>query len=386
MNLDINDWKEFKFGRLICDIYKSKALNKDELLSTTDIKNGIRYITRTGDNNGCEMIVDISCVESMYIQKGNAITIGDTTATCFYQSDDFITGDHIVVLRAEWLNEIVALYIITILNNEQYKYSYGRAFLLERIKNTLIKLPIKRHSDMTPVIDDTNSYSENGYIPDWKWMEDYIISLNHKPLTTKNKPNNSLSLNVDQWKEFTLNQLFTLKGGFYNKKPEHSVAGKIPFLASTESNNGVTEYYSIEDINQWDKVGNEDYNLDKKIYKGNCITVTVNGSVCNAFYQIEDFTCSHDITALYIKDYDMNPYLAEFLCTIIMQDKYRWSYGRKPHDIKKFGKSVIKLPIQYNIDGTPFLDTSKKYSKEGYVPDWEFMENYIKSLPYGDRI
>ena len=41
-------------------------------------------------------------------------------------------------------------------------------------------------------------------------------------------------------------------------KPEHSIDGNIPFLASTESNNGVTEFYSIEDIRGWDKVGNED--------------------------------------------------------------------------------------------------------------------------------
>ena len=65
----------------------------------------------------------------------------------------------------------------------------------------------------------------------------------------------------------------------------------------------------------------------------------------------------------------MNQQLALFLCTIIMQDKYRWSYGRKPHDVKKFGKSIIKLPVDENGN-----------------PDWQFMENYIKSLPYGDKL
>ena len=28
----------------------------------------------------------------------------------------------------------------------------------------------------------------------------------------------------------------------------------------------------------------------------------------------------------------------------------------------------------------------KVYSDEGYIPDWEYMENFIKSLPFGDRI
>lgn len=189
-----------------------------------------------------------------------------------------------------------------------------------------------------------------------------------------------MDLNVQKWKEFTLNKVFTLVGGFYNKKPEHSCVGNIPFLASTESNNGVTEYYCLEDIRSWDKVGEPDDTLEKKIYDGNCIAVTVNGSVCNAFYQKDRFTCSHDITVLYLKEHILNVYVGQFICAIIMQDKYRWNYGRKPHDVKKFGKSVFRFPVQHNADGSILIDNSKTYSDDGYIPDWEFMENYIKSL------
>ena len=189
-----------------------------------------------------------------------------------------------------------------------------------------------------------------------------------------------MDLNVQEWKEFTLNKVFTLVGGFYNKKPEHSCVGNIPFLASTESNNGVTEYYCLEDIRSWDKVGEPDDTLEKKIYDGNCIAVTVNGSVCNAFYQKDRFTCSHDITVLYLKEHILNVYVGQFICAIIMQDKYRWNYGRKPHDVKKFGKSVFRFPVQHNADGSILIDNSKTYSDDGYIPDWEFMENYIKSL------
>ena len=133
-------------------------------------------------------------------------------------------------------------------------------------------------------------------------------------------------------------------------------------------------------------MGDEDNTLEKKIFEGNCIAVTVNGSVCNAFYQAEHFTCSHDITVFYLKKHTLTPLLAIFLCTIIMQDKYRWSYGRKPHDVKKFGKSIFKLPIKRGEDGKPIYDKDKTYSPKGYIPDWEYMENYIKSLPYGDRL
>lgn len=65
------------------------------------------------------------------------------------------------VVRADnWLNEKTALYIVTILNNEQFKYSYGRAFLMDRIKDTIIKLPVNENDN-----------------PDWNYMENYIKSL-----------------------------------------------------------------------------------------------------------------------------------------------------------------------------------------------------------------
>ena len=212
---------------------------------------------------------------------------------------------------------------------------------------------------------DRGTTLDDGYIPDWQFMEDYIKSLHHKPLTTKNKAGQVPELKVTEWKEFVFKDIFKLRGGFYNKKPEHSIEGNIPFLASTEANNGVTECYSIEDIEQWDKVGNEDYSLDKKMFDGNCIAVTVNGSVCNAFYQPERFTCSHDITVLYLKKHTLNPYIGLFLCTMIMMDKYRWSYGRKPHDVKKFGKSIIILPVDSN--GNPLANGKSQHLGMGYL-------------------
>ena len=174
---NMNEWQEFRFGNLISSINKSKALNKDDLIETNNKKHSIRYITRTGENNGCELLVDISTVDKTYIQDKNAISIGDTTATCFYQDEDFITGDHMVIVRAEWLNKPLGLYVTSILNKEQYKYSYGRAFLMDRIKDTIIKLPIVRNSDKLPVIDESKRYSEQGYLPDWQWMEKYMKSL-----------------------------------------------------------------------------------------------------------------------------------------------------------------------------------------------------------------
>lgn len=177
LTLDIENWKEFRFGHLIQKPYKAKAFNKEELDEISDVNSGIRYITRTGDNNGCELIVNTENIPGQFVEKGNAISIGDTTATCFYQAEDFIAGDHMVVVRADWLNKLRGIFIVSILQNEQYKYSYGRAFLIDRISDTVMKLPVVYNADGTPFIDGDKRYSEEGYVPDWKFMEEFIKSL-----------------------------------------------------------------------------------------------------------------------------------------------------------------------------------------------------------------
>ena len=174
--INIKEWQYFVFGRLIEEPYKAYAYTKEELEEadkTSDFS--IRYITRTSENNGCELIVKSDGLG--HIENGNAISIGDTTATCFYQEEKFVTGDHMMVIRADWLNKYTGLFIVTLLNFEQYRYSYGRAFLMDRVKETIVKLPIMRNNDGSPIIDESRKFSDKGYIPDWQFMENYIKSL-----------------------------------------------------------------------------------------------------------------------------------------------------------------------------------------------------------------
>lgn len=161
--LDVENWVEFRFGDWLREVYKASAINKDELTEPLNGSTGIRYITRTAEDNGCEMIASLDDLNDSFIEAGNALTIGDTTATCFYQDERFITGDHMVVVRADWLNKYTGLFIVALLTNEQYKYSYGRAYLMDRIKDTMLKLPARREDGVM--------------VPDWDYMENYIKNL-----------------------------------------------------------------------------------------------------------------------------------------------------------------------------------------------------------------
>lgn len=146
-------------GNLFEKVYKAKANVKGELQFLEFPSDGyIPLITRTESNNGCDCYVLMDDVEKY--EEGNAIIIGDTTATIFYQKYNFATGDHIVVCRAPWVNEHTALFLKTVIEKDRYRYSYGRAFKMDLIKETFVRLPIK----------------ENGEV-NFEYMESYIKSL-----------------------------------------------------------------------------------------------------------------------------------------------------------------------------------------------------------------
>lgn len=174
-----------------------------------------------------------------------------------------------------------------------------------------------------------------------------------------------MSLNNFEWKDFCFADIFEIKKGFYNKKPEHSVEGNIPFLGATEKNNGVTEYYSLEDIQNASKTGNDKNSpIEEKIFPAHALCITNNGSVGFAFYQSSEFTCSHDVNSLYILDGEFNEYTALFVASVISKDRYRWAYGRKWRPDRMKNSSIL----------LPATSDSK--------PDWRYMENYIKTLRY----
>lgn len=189
-----------------------------------------------------------------------------------------------------------------------------------------------------------------------------------------------MNLDVKNWKFFEFNRIFEIKKGFYNKKPEPSGSGTIPFLGATDSNNGITEHYTLEEIEFASKTGDPPNEaIDRKLFPGHAICVTNNGSVGYAYYQNEQFTCSHDVNPLYRLNGEFNEYTGLFVAAIIMYDRYRWGYGRKWRP-ERMVKSKLRLPILHDINGDPLIDPENTYSDDGFIPDWDWMEKYILSL------
>ena len=243
-----------------------------------------------------------------------------------------------VVIRADsWLNPYTALFIIAILTKEQYRYSYGRAYLMDRIKNTMVKLPVNIEGK-----------------PDWKSIEKYIKSLHHKPLTTQNKKEQILELNVKKWKEFRVGDLFDIHPtqSLDGVNSEECVGYGVPLVVNQSNNNGVAGFC--------------DYPPTEK---GGIITFSDTWEGETFFYQPHDFIGFAHVQGMYPKNGSISAECLLFIATILEFDaRGRYSYGRKKRrDI--IINVMIKLPVDHNGN-----------------PDWQFMEDYIKTLPYGDRL
>lgn len=348
--LSLNDveWKEFVIGKIF-NISGTLTTHPSALINGGQTPR----ITCAATNNGFE-----NTYQNQPTEKGQVLTVDSATiGFVSYQAVDFIATDHVEKIsmkNGNTMNRYIGLFLVNAITySTANKYGYGYKFSQSRIAKQKILLPV--------TIEGT---------PDYAFMEEYmrlketeLLEKYRQYISSKIKDlNNEVDKNVE-WKEFLFPEIFKIKKGFYNKKPESSNEGKIPFLGATANNNGITEFYTISEIKNNSKTGREpNHPLNKKIFPGNCIAVTNNGSVGYAYYQTTDFTCSHDINPLYLRNQELNREIAFFLITAIEKQRICFEYARKWRPMRMV-KSKILLPV----------------NKKGN-PDYEYMENYIKQI------
>ena len=332
MNLNTPLWKEFTIGDYF-DVYLSSGD-----LKIDDCEPGnIPLISSGSTNNGIVGYIDEKGDGKAQIFKANCITV-DMFCNAFYQNEDFYAVSHgrVNVLCPKFkCNLQIGLFICSIIKKEQFKYSYGRAVYSSEIARMIIKLPSTPDNE-----------------PDWNYMEQYIKSIKHKPLSTANQGGcSSLTLGVESWKPFKIKDLFVLQTGKAHSDMLDE-GNDIPYIGAKKSDNGVMYHCA--------------YNPELA-QKGNCIIFICNGqgSVGYANYMNKSFIGTTDIVAGYNEH--LNQYNGLFIATVLCLERPKYSFGRKWKT--HLSDTEINLPVSKNGE-----------------PDWLYMENYMKALPYGDRI
>ncbi|MDR2526690.1 MAG: restriction endonuclease subunit S, partial [Rickettsiales bacterium] len=157
-----------------------------------------------------------------------------------------------------------------------------------------------------------------------------------------------LKLNVEEWKEFKINEVFTrFEQGKCSNSTNLIDGDEIAYIGAKKSENGVIKYATKQD--------NEGL-----ISKGNCICFICQGegsSGYNNYYECDTIQTTSNVLGYNER---MNKYSGLFLTTILDKERFRFSFSRGRSNTLK--QTKIKLPT------TP----------QG-APDFDFMERYIKT-------
>lgn len=328
MKLSDRNWKPF----CISELFEIKGSKTTHISIIKNLKPGnYPYITTQTNNNSQ------AGYYNFYTEKGNILVIDSAVAGfCTYQYNNFTASDHVEKLIPKFkINKYIALFLTTQINkNNSKKFSYGFKACQNRLKNTLIYLPINTQGK-----------------PDYEFMEIYMREKEEK-LKKQYKEFISSRLGKifkkpetpKQWKEFEIEQIFnSIERGKRLIKNNH-IKGKIPYVSSSGLNNGVDNY-----INNTDNI---------RKFK-NCLSIANSGSVGTCFYEPFEFIASDHITHL---KGNFSSYTYLYLTRVIEQIKVKYNFNREIND-NRIKKEKILLPI----------------TSSGQ-PDYEYMESYMKYL------
>lgn len=298
--------------------------NKLDLNKMIPAEVGTNFVGRTSKNNGVVGIVKE--LQNLKPYKAGLITVslGGSVLSSFVQPAPFYTAQNVVVLEPHnEMNLKEKLFYCICISKNRYRYeAFGRE-ANRTIKE--LKVPI-----------NVPYWVYNTKVPSYEYLK--------SPYS-----NTTLNLNIKNWKKFKYIDLFDIKRGTtFTRRGVQS--GNTPCITNTSFNNGVSDFLDIKPTNE-----------------RNRITVSCKGDVGDAFYQPIPYFSVNDIATLTTK-FKLNVYIGLFLTTLIKKEKFKYGFGRE-WSMERMRKSVIKLPVD-----------------EAGEPDWEFMENYIKSLPYSSNL
>lgn len=297
-------------GQLFKIEYGQKEYHNKEWLEGTEGKNIL--ISSKGDDSGIFGFFDI---DNYY--KAPVITVPSTgtVGQAFVQDEDCSVDDNcLVLIPQKKLSQEELFQIAFQIRLNKWKYRYGRQITPERLaiqKISLIEIKI--------------SYS--------KLSKNFLPKKGKKVKILENK-------NIKLIKIIDLCDIQKKTALPQNALEENGT----PYVTTTSKNNGISNFV------------NEEPNT-----KAKCLTVALNGSVGETFFQFDDFITSGDNAVLTLKE-KYNPYLLFYIGAMIKNHQWRYNYYRKLN-LSKLKKMTIPTPYK---NGNVDIDYIEKIVKNSY--------------------
>jgi hypothetical protein len=317
-------WSLFKLKDIFPEICRGKRLKN------ADHKSGVMpYISSSASLNGIDDFVSNKYQVRIFSDCLTIANSGSVGAT-FYHPYEFVASDHVTSLKNPVFNKSIYLFISVAILKIGEKYSFNREINESRIMNEIVFLPI----------------NSSGF-PDYDFMEEYVRERKTRLIKAYLEDINHESLPPppQEWRQFLISDIFNIKPGKRLTK-EAMTPGERPFIGASDSNNGVTNY--VSNINE---------SLDHDV-----LGVNYNGSVVKTFYHPYECIFSDDVKRFSLKSERKSIFVFLFLKTIIEQQREKYTYGYKFNE-RRMSKQSIMLPVDKNGN-----------------PDWDYMENYTKSI------
>jgi len=294
-------------------------------LETVNSEDGIPFISRRSGNNGVAAYV--SEIKGVEPNEPHTLSVagGGSVLETFYQAKPYYSSFHLFVLKPLCdLSVPEMLAYATIIRLNRYRYNYGR-----QANRTLACIDI----------------------PTVEYVRSRICDLSSpvKP-SSKSVSKDNLSLSSRNWKGFIVSDLFEVRGTTSHTamQIEEYGEGKFPYIVTSSENNGLKGYF------------------DRYTEDGQVLTVD-SATVGSCFYQAKNFSASDHVEKL-VPKFSMDVYIALFFTTILGLEKFRYGYGRKFSQLR-LNNTEINLPVD-----------------ENGLPDWKFIREYMKSLPYSSNL
>lgn len=329
------------------------------------------FIGRTRVNWGIQGRLEKLSFEPNPKNSFSLVQVGETVA--LWREREWYASQNIFLLKPKFsCVKSHFLYFQCAINKEMSVYGkdYNSYPTIKSLYSTYIYLP------SLDALDPNSLYSSEGFIPDFEYMqeriaeleqeriaelEQYLIATGLNDYELTDEDNDILSV-CKETKSFRLGDLFRSENGDVDLQKKDINNQGVNVVSSGVSNNGY--------IGKTDRAA--------KIISENTLSVDMFGFV---FYRDVPYKMvTHArVFALLPLFKEMNECIGQYIVSKLSYLSSIYNYSNMC-SWAKIKNSDILLPIQKDINNNPIIDSKYKYHPDGYIPDWEFMEKYIRVI------
>lgn len=349
------EWQYYPIGELFDVLTSKKKFN------AADVNFGgkFRYVARGETNNGIRSYIT---EDEKYLNDGNTISFGQDTATLFYQTKSYFTGDKIKVFRPKndlSFNKNTAHFFIAVMRKAFASFSWGSSsYNVSVLASTKIQLPTTTQKGKAGIsFDFIEKFIFMLHAERVATLHAYLETTGLKDYALTAAEQSALNeLDAIVWEQFLIEDVLTWQRNIVELNPLHlagltvSAEKKYPFYGQATSNNGIIQHRHLQaDV------------LNNKLCKP---TILIHSNNQNTVYLDTPFYLKdgHGATSV-LQSEHLDKMTAQFLMASIKKVIFqKYTYNSKATKIE-LKKTYINLPI-----------------KPDRTPDYPYMSLVIRAL------